>query len=190
MPMMAGFVMGQMMNGGGYGGGYGGRYVGHPVFFALGGGYRAPAFGPESRCSHALAASRAAASAKPPVPAAGSVISAAAARFGPAHRSAAAAGLARQGRAARPDPAYRRRRDALLGRKRLLAVRLQRPRSTVSRRRPTHSTTCACVRSAMRIDSRRLADFGYDETTIALIEQSWGPAQLAADLLRPFRPGL
>ena len=41
MPMMAGFVMGQMMNGGGYGN----RYVGHPVFFAPGGGYRAPAFG-------------------------------------------------------------------------------------------------------------------------------------------------
>ena len=44
MPMMAGFVLGQMINGGGYGGGYG-RYVGHPVFFAPGGGYRAPAFG-------------------------------------------------------------------------------------------------------------------------------------------------
>jgi uncharacterized protein YgiB involved in biofilm formation len=44
MPMMAGFVIGQMM-GGGYGG-YGGRYIGHPVFFASGGGYRTPAFGP------------------------------------------------------------------------------------------------------------------------------------------------
>ena len=41
MPMMAGFVLGQMINGGGYGN----RYVGHPVFFAPGGGYRAPAFG-------------------------------------------------------------------------------------------------------------------------------------------------
>jgi uncharacterized protein YgiB involved in biofilm formation len=46
MPMMAGFVIGQMLNGGGYGGGYGGRYIGHPVMFAPGGGYRAPAFGP------------------------------------------------------------------------------------------------------------------------------------------------
>jgi len=41
MPMMAGFMLGQMMNGGGYGN----RYVGHPVMFAPGGGYRAPAFG-------------------------------------------------------------------------------------------------------------------------------------------------
>ena len=40
MPMMAGFMIGQMMNGGGYGN----RYVGHPVFFAPGGGYRTPAF--------------------------------------------------------------------------------------------------------------------------------------------------
>jgi uncharacterized protein YgiB involved in biofilm formation len=43
MPMMAGFMLGQMMNRG-YAGGYGG-YVGHPVFFAPGGGYRAPVFG-------------------------------------------------------------------------------------------------------------------------------------------------
>ena len=43
MPMMAGFVLGQMMHGGGYG--YGGGYVGHPVFFSAGGGYRAPVFG-------------------------------------------------------------------------------------------------------------------------------------------------
>ncbi len=41
MPMMAGFVLGQMIGGGGYGN----RYVGHPVFYAAGGGYRAPAFG-------------------------------------------------------------------------------------------------------------------------------------------------
>jgi uncharacterized protein YgiB involved in biofilm formation len=41
IPMMAGFVLGQMMNNhnSGY---YGGGYVGHPVFFAAGGGYRAP----------------------------------------------------------------------------------------------------------------------------------------------------
>lgn len=41
MPLMAGFILGQMMNhNNGYG--YGGGYVGHPVFFSPGGGYRAP----------------------------------------------------------------------------------------------------------------------------------------------------
>ncbi|HEX4182500.1 MAG TPA: DUF1190 domain-containing protein [Caulobacteraceae bacterium] len=44
MPLMAGFILGQMMNGGGYG--YRGGYVGHPVFFAPGGGYRAPSINP------------------------------------------------------------------------------------------------------------------------------------------------
>jgi uncharacterized protein YgiB involved in biofilm formation len=51
MPMMAGFVLGQMINrsncnysNGGCG--YGGGYIGHPVFFAPGGGYRAPTINP------------------------------------------------------------------------------------------------------------------------------------------------
>jgi uncharacterized protein YgiB involved in biofilm formation len=43
MPLMAGFVLGQMMNRNQYGYG-GGGYIGHPVMFAPGGGYRAPAF--------------------------------------------------------------------------------------------------------------------------------------------------
>jgi uncharacterized protein YgiB involved in biofilm formation len=45
MPLMAGFVLGQMMNNNnnyGYGGG---GYFGHPVFFTRGGGYSRPAFG-------------------------------------------------------------------------------------------------------------------------------------------------
>jgi uncharacterized protein YgiB involved in biofilm formation len=54
MPLMAGFVLGQMLNhnnncnNGGYGcGGYGGGgYIGHPVFYSAGGGYRAPTVGP------------------------------------------------------------------------------------------------------------------------------------------------
>jgi uncharacterized protein YgiB involved in biofilm formation len=45
MPLMAGFVLGQMMNNNRYGYGYGGGgYIGHPVFFSSGGGYRTPAF--------------------------------------------------------------------------------------------------------------------------------------------------
>jgi uncharacterized protein YgiB involved in biofilm formation len=48
MPMMAGFVLGQMLNnnrnnGYGYGGG---GYIGHPVFYSSGGGYRPPAINP------------------------------------------------------------------------------------------------------------------------------------------------
>ena len=39
MPMMAGFMIGHMMNSGS---GYRSNYVGHPVFYNSGGGYRAP----------------------------------------------------------------------------------------------------------------------------------------------------
>ena len=39
LPLIAGFMLGQMINNNAYGG-YGG-YVGHPVFFNAGGGYRA-----------------------------------------------------------------------------------------------------------------------------------------------------
>ncbi|HEX4181147.1 MAG TPA: DUF1190 domain-containing protein [Caulobacteraceae bacterium] len=55
MPLMAGFILGQMLNnnrcntGAPYGncGGYGGGgYFGHPVFYASGGGYRTPAINP------------------------------------------------------------------------------------------------------------------------------------------------
>jgi uncharacterized protein YgiB involved in biofilm formation len=42
MPLMAGFVLGQMMNHNNGYGGYGSGYVGHPVFYSAGGGYRAP----------------------------------------------------------------------------------------------------------------------------------------------------
>jgi uncharacterized protein YgiB involved in biofilm formation len=47
MPMMAGFVLGQMLNRNNYNNGYYGSggysgYVGHPVFFTSGGGYRMP----------------------------------------------------------------------------------------------------------------------------------------------------
>jgi uncharacterized protein YgiB involved in biofilm formation len=42
MPMMAGFMIGQMMNQRRDNGYYGGGYIGHPVAYAPGGGYRAP----------------------------------------------------------------------------------------------------------------------------------------------------
>lgn len=44
MPLMAGFVLGQMMHNNNQYGYGGGGYVGHPVFFSRGGGYSAPAF--------------------------------------------------------------------------------------------------------------------------------------------------
>jgi uncharacterized protein YgiB involved in biofilm formation len=52
MPLMAGFILGQMLNNNrcnsSYGGcgGYGGGYVGHPVFYSSGGGYRTPTINP------------------------------------------------------------------------------------------------------------------------------------------------